>query len=253
MPPSSSPFGVVTHFAQFNKPDVMPLISRAGISHIRDEQYWNAIETQPGVLTFPAKFASYMSVAAANSLSPLIVLNWSNRHYDYNSGDCTFPYSDLGRSGYANYALNVLNQYRGQISAVEVWNEVNAGTFIKGPATSDKPGYYALALRTLYPAIKAAHPSVKVVAGGTVPVAHDFFKSLFEKGAMPYLDAVSIHPYVSPEVVSLEISELRELIKAHNGGNEKPIWVTQFSARALRCPKTNTRKQPIPRRLRSKC
>ena len=226
---TSSPFGVMTHFAQFNDPNVMPLIARAAISHIRDEQYWNSIETQPGIFSYPAKFLSYMAAAATNRIKPLTVLNWGNRFYDYNSGEFTFPFSDSGRTGYANYALNVLDRYPGQIEAVEVWNEVNAGTFIKGPATSDKAGYYALALMSLYPAIKAAHPSVKVVAGATVPIAHGFFRSLFQKGAMPYLDAVSIHPYVSANGLSLEVSELRELIKEHNAGREKPIWVTEFS------------------------
>ena len=48
-------------------------------------------------------------------------------------------------------------------STVEIWNEVNAGTFIKGPATQDKAYYYAELLKTVYPAIKAARPDVRVV------------------------------------------------------------------------------------------
>lgn len=224
-----SPFGVMTHFAQHNDPAVMTVLSRAGICHIRDEQYWNAIETQRGVYTYPQKFTSYMSSAAALSLRPLLVLDWSNRFYDFDNGDYTFPYTESGRKGYVNYALNVLDRYPGQIRAVEVWNEINAGTFIAGPATADKPGYYSLLLKEAYPTIKSLHPAVKVVAGATVPIAHGFFKSLFEKGAMPYFDAVSIHPYRDyPDGVDLEIAELRELIKTHNGGHPKSIWATEF-------------------------
>ena len=227
---TDSPFGVVTHFAQFFDQSVIPLIARAGIRHVRDEQYWAHIEQQKGMFTYPAKFTDYMGKAKAASITPLIALTWSNQFYEWEAGVFTAPYSDNGRLGYANYALEVLNKYAGQIKAVEVWNEYNAGTFIKGPATTNKPLYYKLMLQKVYETIKPSHPYVKVVAGATVPTAHGFLKSLFSQGAMPYLDAVSIHPYRSyPDGVDLEIAELRELMKIFNGGIEKPIWATEFS------------------------
>ena len=164
-------FGVMTHFAQFDNVAAMPLFKQLGATHIRDEQYWNHIEGQPRVFTFPAKFTSYMAAAKSNGLATLIVLDWSNRYYDYSAGDFTFPYTDAGRAAFVRYALEILAKYP-EIKAVEVWNEVNAGTFIKGPATSDKAGYYALLLKALYPALKAARPDLIVIAGATVPVAH---------------------------------------------------------------------------------
>ena len=85
-------------------------------------------------------------------------------------------------------------------------------------------------LRKVHETIKPRYPNVKIVAGATVPIAHGFLKGIFEQGAMPYLDAVSIHPYtITPDTVAVEISELRELIKAYNNGVEKPIWATEFS------------------------
>jgi hypothetical protein len=230
---ANSPFGAMTHFAQYNNPAVMALLARTGIAHFRDEQYWNLIETKRNVFEYPQKFTFYMDEAATLSLRPLLVLDWSNRFYDYEEGDFTFPHTDSGRSGYLNYALNVLARYDGRIPFVEIWNEVNAGTFIAGPATTDKARYYSLLLKEVYPAIKSSFPSVQVLAGATVPIAHGFFKSLFENGALPYLDALSIHPYGDfVDGISLEISELRELIKAYNGGEDKPIWATEFSSDA---------------------
>jgi hypothetical protein len=227
---SDSPFGVMTHFAQFHDQSVIPLIARAGIAHIRDDQYWGAIERQKGAFSYPANLTDYMSKAKAASITPLIPLIASNTFYDYDKGDFTAPYSANGRQGYANYALNVLNKYQGQIKAVEVWSEYNAGTFIKGPAATNKPYYYNLMLRKLHETIKPVYPNVKILAGATVPIAHGFLRDLFAQGAMPYLDVVSIHPYRKyPDGVDLEIAELRELIKAYNNGQEKPIWVTEFS------------------------
>ena len=51
-------------------------------------------------------------------------------------------------------------------------------------------------LRKVHETIKPQYPDVKIVAGATVPIAHGFFKGIFEQGAMPYLDAVSVHPYL---------------------------------------------------------
>jgi hypothetical protein len=70
---------------------------------------------------------------------------------------------------------------------------------------------------------------VKVVAGATVSIAHDFFKKLFEKGGHAISRRGVDPPYLSPSVAVLELSQLRELIKAFSGGAEKPIWVTEFS------------------------
>jgi len=227
---AGSPFGTMSHFAQFNNPDVLPLMARGGFAHLRDEQYWNQIETQPGQYNFPTKFTNYMSAAATQQITPLIALNWSCQYYDFDNGEFTAPYSDTGRSGYSNYAVAVLNRYGNQIKAVEVWNEYNGGTFVQGPATANKPYYYFLMLRHAHQMMRVVRPDIKVFAVAGVPIPHGFFKSIFEEGSMPYLDGVSIHPYREyPEAVDIEISELRELIKAHNGGQEKPIWATEFN------------------------
>ena len=222
---SASPFGVMTHFAQFHDQSVIPLIARAGIGHIRDEQYWAHVENPKGTFNYPAKFTSYMAAAAQNSLTPLVILDWANQFYDYEAGVFTGPHTDSGRWGYANYALNVLNKYP-EIKAVEVWNEYNAGTFIKGPATANKPLYYKLMLQKVHERIKSARPDVKIVAGATVPIAHGFFKGIFDQGALGYCDAVSVHPYCKyPDEVVVELQGLRELM----GSNIKPIWATEFS------------------------
>ena len=226
---ANSKFGVQTHFAQNNNPDLIPVLARAGIAHVRDEQYWGDIETAPGVFNYPSKFTTYMSALSTQSITPLITLDWSNPFYDYEAGGFTGPHTTAGVAGYANYALNLLGKYGSQIKHVEVWNEYNAGTFIKGPATADKDHYYYVMLKKVYETIKPVRPDITVLAGATVPVAHGFLRDIFVNGAMPYLDAVSVHPYINAEDADLEFSELRNLIKQYNGGVEKPIWATEFS------------------------
>ncbi len=225
----ASPFGVQTHSAQGGDQRVYSLFARAGVAHFRDEQYWEHIERQKGVYTYPAAFTDLMANGAAARMQPFITLDWSNPLYDFSDGMFTAPNTDAGRAGYASYGTEIVRKYPA-LKHVEIWNEYNAGTFITGPATANKPYYYKRMLETAATRIRAERPDVKIVAGGTVPVTHGFLRDVFAQGAMPYLDVVSVHPYrKTPEGVDSEIAELRELIKRNNGGAEKPVWASEFS------------------------
>ncbi|HEY5892641.1 MAG TPA: fibronectin type III domain-containing protein [Chthoniobacterales bacterium] len=230
----NSPFGVQTHFAQGAPTSLMQVMARAGIAHFRDEQYWDGVENPEGVFSF-AKYTGYMNAAMASGIKPLITLDWGNHLYDWDTSGAispiyTAPYSSRGRDGFANYALQVLNQFPGQIDYVEGWNEYNGGTFIKGQATANRGLYYSEMMKTVAQTIKPTHPSVTILGGATVPVAHGFLKSVFDNGGLAYLDALSVHCYRAyPEGVDLEISELDALVRNYNGGHPKPIWATEFS------------------------
>lgn len=224
-----SPFGVQMHNAQNGDQRAFDLFARAGIVHFRDEQYWEHIERQKGQYSYPAAFTNFMAKGAQAKMQPLITLDWANPHYDWSAGMFTAPHTDSGREGFANYGVEIVRKYP-ELKAVEIWNEYNAGTFIAGPATANKPFYYARMLEVASQRIRAARPDVQIVAGGTVPITHGFLRDVFAQGAMPHLDVVSIHPYrATVEGADVEIAELRELIKRHNNGVEKPIWATEFS------------------------
>ena len=182
------PFGAHTHFAQSHDPALLPAFKAAGIAHIRDEQYWSWLEQQQGVFEFPQHYVNYMGAAKANGIQPLMVLTWSNRFYDYDEGDFTFPYTDSGRAGFVNYTRHVLNRWGSQIKDVELWNEPGAD-FFQGPATSNRPDYYTQLLKQVYPAVKQLRPDLKVVAGATFPIQHGFFQELFKRDALSYMDA----------------------------------------------------------------
>jgi Glycosyl hydrolase catalytic core len=220
------PFGAHTHFAQSHDPALLPAFKAAGIAHIRDEQYWSWLEQQQGIFEFPEHYVDYMAAAQANGIQPLMVLTWSNPFYDYDEGDFTFPYTDSGRAGFVNYTRQVLNRWGSQINDVELWNEPGAN-FFQGPATSNRPDYYSQLLKEVYPAVKQLRPDLKVVAGATFPIQHGFFRELFERDALSYMDAVSIHPYGVIETLPLEVGELRDLMS--QAGQVKPVWVTEYS------------------------
>jgi hypothetical protein len=225
-PPVESHFGVMTHFAQGWDTDIMPLIARAGIASIRDEQYWDSIETRPGKYVFPDQFDRYMAKAAQLKLQPFIPLTFANDHYD----NGFTPFSADAIIAYTRYAQAVLLHYGAQIHAVEIWNEFN-GSFVKGPADKDRPLSYAQILKAAYDSIKKIRPDVTVVGGATVLIPLPYLESLFEHGALASMDALSVHPYgygEFPESVEYELSDLKVLIARFNDGKQKPIWTTEI-------------------------
>ena len=64
-PAQNTPFGVVTHFAKDWPTDILPLIAKAGIGRIRDEQPWRKVEKQRGQFQFPARLTNFMTESAS--------------------------------------------------------------------------------------------------------------------------------------------------------------------------------------------
>jgi len=217
-----SPFGVMTHFAQGWDTDVVPLISRAGIRHVRDEQYWAQVEQRRGRYSFSKRLARYMTELFKHDLEPLIVLSFANDLYD----DGLTPFSDDGRAGYARYGRAVVERYRQQIRTVEIWNEYN-GSFCEGPCRDDRPANYTQMLKQAYEELKRVRPDITVLGGAAVKIPVPYFEAMFQAGALDYMDAVAVHPYGSaPEHVAKEIAGLKQLMARHD--RVRPIWVTEI-------------------------
>jgi hypothetical protein len=221
--PGGSRFGVMTHFAQGWETDLVPLIARAGIGHVRDEQYWDRVETERGQYRFPERFTRYMADLATHRLDPLIVLSFANRLYDRG----LTPFSAEGRDAYARYGRAVLDHYGSQIRAVEIWNEYN-GSFCEGPCRDDRPTSYVEMLEQACRVLKSSHPGVGVVGGVTANIPLPYLENVFKKGALDFTDALSVHPYGSTrEDVGKEIADLRALA-AHYSHPDLVIWATEF-------------------------
>ena len=222
-----SPFGVCTHFAQGMSTSLMPLIARAGIAQFRDEEYWQSTEptlTSTPTYVFPDEFTSYMASAAAQGLNPLMEFDFANSNYD---GGYT-PYTAAGENAFADYGVALLNHYGSQIKAVDVWNEYN-GSYCTGTAQSNPPLYYTQLLEAAYTAVKAQNAKELVIGGACVPLPIPWFEDLFGYGALDYMDAADIHPYVyPPEGLETSLASLQTLMAQYNHGNgAKPIWATE--------------------------
>lgn len=226
---ADSPFGFSTHLARPPWQGIAPLIAASGANNVRDEQPWGAVERQPGEYSFPQAHQAYMEDLAEEGIAPLTVLAYVNRHYDNGAT----PYTDEGRAGFANYGAAVVEHYDGQIPWVEVFNEFNhtkRGDAGDGPADA-LPEYYYPLLQATYERVKSTSPETMVVGPATAGLPLPWIEELFALGALDYLDAVSVHPYVYPDAPEGEfvdrLEALDALIREYNDGESMPIWITE--------------------------
>ena len=221
--PADAPWGVMTHFAQHMHPEILPLMKRLGIVSIRDEHYWDDVEKERGVYSFPAYSEPYMQAARDNGIDPLVALTFANKLYD----EGLTPHTDEACDAYGKYGQAVIDKFGKQIRWLEIWNEYN-GTWCKGPAAEDRSKSYAKLLKYAYTRIKEKNPDIKVLGCATVLIPLPYIEGIFKHGGIDYMDAIVIHPYRGrPEGVDREVDELRELIRKYNNGQDKDIWVTE--------------------------
>lgn len=146
---------------------------------------------------------------------------------------------------WADFVAQAAKRYSNVIRNWEIWNEPNIDdSFAPGPNLA----LYSSMLKASYQAIKSVDPQSVVVTGGTSPAVDNptemspvtFVKGLYDNGAGDFFDAVAMHPYSTPELLTTEgtsdtsnsnraIKDVSELM-ASEGQGGKQIWFTEFGA-----------------------
>lgn len=190
--------GVVTHFGQGKGlPEiVLPLVRRAGFSWIRDELYWDSIETKPGEFVFPRAYDHYIEQASRFGIKPLIVLDYSNQraYPDLFKGPQGFPRTPQERGLFDRYATKLVARYGKTVKHWEVWNEPEF-------AQIGMDNYEAL-LTGVYIAVKRQSPDASVIScgggGAGGGPGGDCITEILNSGARDAQDGFSVHPYMTP-------------------------------------------------------
>lgn len=235
----SAPFhvGVCSHFGQ-NKgvPELgLRLMKAAGINALRDELSWGSVERNRGQYALNTDRAAAFSKAAALGISPMLILDYANRHYD--GGDR--PRSAEALEGYAKYAEALIQRFGRDVSLYEVWNEYDIG--IGMPEQFDEGGSpedYVRMLKYVYPRVKQAAPWATVVGGAPTPggVRRGWLEKIIELGALEHCDLLSIHTYNysagpsgrTPESWHTWMKEVQAMLRSHRGGEMVPLLVTEM-------------------------
>jgi polysaccharide biosynthesis protein PslG len=123
---------------------------------------------------------------------------------------------------YAAFAAYVARRYGQRLAAIEVWNEPDQSNeyYFAGP---NKAKNYAAVLRAAYPAIKAADPSMTVLAGSIVGYNGAFLRLLYAAGIQGYYDGLAVHYY------TLTLAALRSIHEVQLANHDStPLWLDEF-------------------------
>jgi polysaccharide biosynthesis protein PslG len=220
---------------------------RAGSTWLRLDFSWSWLEPSRGTFQF-AKHEKVVQWARARGIRTIALVaytpGWAQPR-DCRDAKCA-P-ADVG--DYARFLKQLVAHFspRG-VKHYEIWNEPNQYFWWK-PKPS--PSRYASLLRAAYPAAKAADRSITVIAGAFAPTfdssdgryirSTTYVKSLYNNGAGPYFDAISIHPYSgdSPPAVGGDwnmmtsvMPDIYATMRAHGDGAKK-IWGTEMGYSTL--------------------
>jgi hypothetical protein len=233
--PNTMILGTATAFGQqawdFS---ILQTAKSIGSMAVRDGVAWTEIEKSPGVYQFTSPGASWMGTVINNGFPVTLLFDNTNPLYD---GGKT-PYTDAGREAYAKYIVATLDHFP-RVKTIEVGNEYNAFNFVTGPVLDAgypaRQKYYFDMLRTVYTAVKASHPDVKVLGGAALAIPVGYFKQFFALGGLSYMDGIVVHPYTTdPEQLEKQLTVLKSLM----GANTKPIHITEFAQELDSIPDT---------------
>lgn len=231
-----SPFGIAAHLHRTSfgwSEDLAQLIRHAGAKTARGGMEWT-IEKAPGEYKFSPQPDLFMDRLKDEGLKGMFVSGYNNSLYDNNAT----PYTDAGREGFANYVNAYVSRYKDQLVGVQVYNEFNGGFGKRGNSPADsQPSYYYELLKKTYETVKANHPDFTVSGMVTAGIPLSWMEQVFQLGGMNYLDNIAVHPYRygrmpvearAPEGLGDELEGLKNLIRQYNGGELKPIWISEI-------------------------
>jgi polysaccharide biosynthesis protein PslG len=199
--------GVNIHFTD-PVPGEMSELAASGVRWIRMDLLWAATEREKGQYDF-SEYDRLISALDRYHIRAILILCYGNKLYDNGLA----PYTDSGRTAFANWAVAAARHFRGRGIIWEVWNEPN-GSFWK-PRRNDQ-NYIKLAF-AVGEALKERAPHAVTIGPASALIDLQFLKSCFQAGLLNYWAGVSVHPYraLAPETAVPEYNRLLTLIQTY--------------------------------------
>ncbi|NCC33445.1 MAG: hypothetical protein EOM24_15720, partial [Chloroflexia bacterium] len=159
-------FGVVGHLYYTDRRTTLSKAREAGFRWFRQQIHWRDIEDRSGALLWGDLDSI---VADVNNAGMLLMINITRSPTWYTSNGADGLPDDPATL--ARFAGALAERYRGRVHAILIWNEQNLAYENGGTIGPDDPGHFVEIMAATYTAIKAADPSIIVVAGAPASTA----------------------------------------------------------------------------------
>jgi hypothetical protein len=155
---------------------------------------------------------------------------WSRQGLEGTHG----PPDDL--NAYANFVGMVVDRYKGNIQAIEVWNEQNLSREWAVNPQQLSAARYVEMLKLSYTAIKTRDPGIIVISGALSPTGWDdgveatddfrYLQQMIDAGMLNYADCVGVHHNgynIGPDVSAQTVTQNPKAATAQFQGPFKPF------------------------------
>jgi hypothetical protein len=197
-----------------------------------DNATWRDLEPQPGVWHW-SKLDARVATARSHHAFVLLVLGqtpkWASSlprdRGAYGRGAAGAP-SHL--SDWRAYVHAVVQRYKGEIGAYEIWNEPNWTYMYRG-----SPQRLAAMTRVAHDAVAAVDPAAKIVSPSFVIVDRynsAWLNAYFRAGGAKYTDVTNVHVYTHggpPESARANVQSVRRAMRHWHV--HQPIWDTEHN------------------------
>jgi len=129
---------------------------------------------------------------------------------------------------------DVAAHFAGRVKYYYFWNEPNGCSWINdGCSNSDGYPLYTQWLIRCSQAVKSVDPSAKIIAANIdyhsgVTHGYEYIQGMYDYGAGPYFDIISIHPYDWAGTIHWQAILDTRAVMVANGDADKPIWVSEY-------------------------
>lgn len=190
-------------------------------------------------------YARKLQTAHINLLVRLDVLRW---HPDGKTASFSYEPGSADMLKAKAFTLQVVRQLKPFTRHWQIWNEPNIGNGT--PYVT--PENYVKVLEQIVPLIRQEQPDAVIYGPGTAMLQclsdnpYPWISNALKAGVLKQIDVFSFHPYRQPATrnnlpenasqfapwttwkdYKSQIAELREKIRLHNGGKDKPLAATE--------------------------
>jgi len=254
VPNGAFAYGVVAFVPNANTEQFTQQVQGLGMAWVRLNVNWRDVE----VLQGQPDFAALDPVIEALSAAGLRVMLTVSTSPTWARADQT---EDGPPDDYAPFGMFVgqlAARYNGKVQAIQIWNEPNLRREWFNSNHRLSAEAYVNLLRVAHQAIKAANPSMLVIAAGLAPTGFNdgvnaiddrlYLEEMYRRGVITVTDAIAAHPggWGNPPnstcctpSVGVEshydnrtfffkdtLDDYRIIMQAY--GDVRPLWVTEF-------------------------
>ncbi len=207
----------------------LDLCAGAGFGIVRTDLFWSDVETQRHKLDW-LRWDAFVAGLKARGMRPLFILGFNNPDvYGGRWMEGVTTYIEM--QAFTTFAAAAATRYRDAQPIWEIWNEPNRANFWE---PRENPVEYMALARATVQAIRRAEPDAAIIGPalghrvGEAVLDFAYLQACLDQGFAGLVDAISIHPYVDPEVVAPDYEKVRAMVDAAAGGRVVPLMSTEW-------------------------